>query len=376
MTSSLELVRARFREVHGDHPMSPDDDAAVRVAMEPLADESVLAHVAAGRLPLPAYLLSDGTPMVPPGFLHPVEWAGGIERLHEWFVHYWEPDEQATAEQAWGDWLAGRYFWLAPATPYTIRKAARLLDQARWAVARLTEHPRDPVGRGSLDEAADGLERLLGPDTGYDRLRSGGATVRDTWVDGVRRGHLAVAPPQLPIRTERLLLRDHRPEDVADVFAYYGRDDVATYLLYDAWSRADFDDRFRQWDSGEGKTFGFVIEHDGRVVGDVVLMFRGASQAELGWVIHPGVGGRGFATEATRVLLDLAFDHYGFHRVYAELDARNTASARLCERLGMRREALRLRDYWSKGEWTDTLQYAVLAEEWPPRAARGPEEEN
>jgi RimJ/RimL family protein N-acetyltransferase len=63
-------------------------------------------------------------------------------------------------------------------------------------------------------------------------------------------------------------------------------------------------------------------------------------------------------------MIDLAFDHYGVHRVTAQLDARNARSAALCERLGMRRESHKLRDFWSKGEWTDSFEYAVLAEEW------------
>ena len=49
----------------------------------------------------------------------------------------------------------------------------------------------------------------------------------------------------------------------------------------------------------------------------------------------------------------------------AQLDARNTASARLCERLGMTLEAHLRQDWWSKGEWTDTLVYGLLADEWP-----------
>jgi hypothetical protein len=30
----------------------------------------------------------------------------------------------------------------------------------------------------------------------------------------------------------------------------------------------------------------------------------------------------------------------------------------------MRRESHRLADFWSKGEWTDTYEYALLASEW------------
>jgi RimJ/RimL family protein N-acetyltransferase len=88
------------------------------------------------------------------------------------------------------------------------------------------------------------------------------------------------------------------------------------------------------------------------------------SQVEVGWSLDPRFHGRGIATEGARVIIDLAFGHYAAHRVTAQLDARNDRSAALCERLGMRRESHKLRDYWSKGEWTDSVEYAVLADEW------------
>jgi RimJ/RimL family protein N-acetyltransferase len=48
----------------------------------------------------------------------------------------------------------------------------------------------------------------------------------------------------------------------------------------------------------------------------------------------------------------------------AQLDPRNAASARLCDRLGMRREAYFREDMWFEGEWGDTAVYALLAAEW------------
>ena len=78
----------------------------------------------------------------------------------------------------------------------------------------------------------------------------------------------------------------------------------------------------------------------------------------------PRHAGRGYATEAARAVLRMAFEHYGLRRVVANLDARNDRSAALCERLGMRRETHRLGDFWSKGRWTDSYEYALLREEW------------
>lgn len=169
--------------------------------------------------------------------------------------------------------------------------------------------------------------------------------------------------PPLPVRTERLVLRLREDRDLDDLHALYGREDVARYLLHDALTRDQLEQRLAERASEEG--LGLVLELDGRVVGEVALVLRRPRVAELAWVVHPDVGGRGLATEAVRALLDLGFGHLGLHRVYAELDVRNEASRRLCVRLGMRQEGHRLQDFWSKGEWTDSYEFALLASEWP-----------
>lgn len=109
-----------------------------------------------------------------------------------------------------------------------------------------------------------------------------------------------------------------------------------------------------------------MIEREGDVIGDVALWVTDDTGrcAEIGWVMRADAHGHGYATEAVRAVLDLAFGTYGLHRVAAQLDPRNTASARLCERVGMRREAHLRQDCFSKGEWTDTWIYGLLAEEW------------
>jgi RimJ/RimL family protein N-acetyltransferase len=64
------------------------------------------------------------------------------------------------------------------------------------------------------------------------------------------------------------------------------------------------------------------------------------------------------------VLLGIGFGSMRLHRIAARCDARNLASARLMERLGMRREAHLVQNELVKGEWTDELVYAIRAVEW------------
>ena len=69
-------------------------------------------------------------------------------------------------------------------------------------------------------------------------------------------------------------------------------------------------------------------------------------------------------------MLQLAFDELGMRRMIARIDARNTASARVLEKLGMRREAHLIQNELFKGEWTDEYDYALLADEWMSNPTR------
>ena len=85
----------------------------------------------------------------------------------------------------------------------------------------------------------------------------------------------------------------------------------------------------------------------------------------LWFVTAPQDGGRGYATEAAGAMLAFAFEELKLHRVYGDCDARNIASARVMEKLGMRREQHGVRDSWhAELGWIDGFTYGILAEEW------------
>lgn len=180
------------------------------------------------------------------------------------------------------------------------------------------------------------------------------------------------ADPLLPIRTERLTLRAHTEGDLDSLLAYYGDPDVARYLLTPPWTAklapARLAERVpRTGVDSPSRALAVVVEHEGRAIGDVALWAADAPGAigEIGWTFHPDAGGRGLATEAAAAILEIAFAHYGMHRVVAQMDSRNTSSAALCERLGMQLETRGREDWWSKGEWSSSLVYAALSSDRP-----------
>jgi RimJ/RimL family protein N-acetyltransferase len=178
-----------------------------------------------------------------------------------------------------------------------------------------------------------------------------------------------------PLRTERLLVRAMVAGDVDDVHAYHSREDVCQYLPYQPRTRQEVVEKVARNAAeltlaAEGDYWQLAVERidsPGRVIADVFFALRSIDSAggEIGWVQNPDHFGHGYMTEAAGAVLTLAFTAIGLHRVYAQLDPRNTASIALCKRLGMREEAHFVEDLWLGDEWGSTGIYAILARDWP-----------
>lgn len=161
----------------------------------------------------------------------------------------------------------------------------------------------------------------------------------------------------MEIRTARLLLRRPRLDDLDAMFEMMS-DPVA--MRY--WSTLPHADRevTRLWleqkiartaDGGED----FVIEHEGRVIGDV-----GAGRLpDFGFMLRQDCWGKGFATEASRAFIDHAFRNTAATELRADVDPRNTASLRVLDRLGFVETGRAERTFLLGDEWCDSV-YLVL----------------
>jgi RimJ/RimL family protein N-acetyltransferase len=178
--------------------------------------------------------------------------------------------------------------------------------------------------------------------------------------------------------TERLVLRPYSLADYDAFHDLHGRDDVARYL---PWETRDAEASRKALErhqtvvldkDADGMTLAGFDKVSGRLVGEFVLFLRSVEHrgGEVGYVLHPDFWGRGLATEGARAMLEIGFDLMGMHRIIARIDARNTGSAAVLERLGMRREALLVKNEWFKGEWGDEADYALLDEEWASSGTR------
>jgi RimJ/RimL family protein N-acetyltransferase len=180
----------------------------------------------------------------------------------------------------------------------------------------------------------------------------------------------------LELDGERVRLRPFTADDFDALLAIQSRADVARWLYWEPRSadevRAALDRKIRGTSfqrDGDSLSFAVVLKETSDVIGDGSLFMVSAEhrQGEIGFVFHPDHHGRGYATETARLLLRLAFEEFGLHRVIGRLEPRNEASARVLGRLGMRKEAHFVENEFVKGEWQSELVYALLDHEWRAR---------
>jgi ribosomal-protein-alanine N-acetyltransferase len=145
------------------------------------------------------------------------------------------------------------------------------------------------------------------------------------------------------LRTERLLLRRPRPDDVAAMHAilsdplamrYWSSLPHASMAQTERWIAATIE-AIRA-----GKSDDFVIARNGQLIG-------------------PAAWGKGYAREALEVLIARAFTVTGHSEIRAEADPRNERCLHLLDRLGFRETGRAERTWQIGGEWSDSMYLAL-----------------
>ena len=183
-------------------------------------------------------------------------------------------------------------------------------------------------------------------------------------------------PKWLPLRTERLILREFRASDLSDIHAYAVSRRVTRFMDWGPNTLEEtktFLDRHlaeqNTWPRG-GVNIAIEVAAEGRLIGSIRLGVVDAKTrtGDFGYSIHHDYWNRGFTTEAAAALLQVGFETLGLRRIFATCDVRNTGSWTVMEKLGMRREAMFRQDVRSRTGWRDSYLYAILAAEWRRQA--------
>lgn len=178
--------------------------------------------------------------------------------------------------------------------------------------------------------------------------------------------------PDLPLETERLELRDYVAQDWAAVHRYNRSEAFCRYLPIAPQTpdttKAFLEQALHQQRQTPRLEYSLAVIDKalGKPIGGVRIGIKeGADRvASIGYAFDPEYWGRGCATEAVGRIVVLGFEHFGLHRVFALCDPENTGSIGVLEKLGMRREGHLRKQMLIRGEWRDSLLYAIIEEEY------------
>lgn len=171
---------------------------------------------------------------------------------------------------------------------------------------------------------------------------------------------------------ERIILRELEKEDWKAVHTYASQEIVSQYQLWgpntekesmayvkEAMNDAKIHPRVRF-------AFAVVEKQSGEMIGAGELFIRSSinREGEIGYVIHPGYWGSGYATETATILISFGFSTLKLHRIFATCDPRNKASEKVLLKIPMTLEGRIRESILLKDGWRDSLLFSTLDHEW------------
>lgn len=168
------------------------------------------------------------------------------------------------------------------------------------------------------------------------------------------------------MESERLILRPVLLDDAEDMYEYTS-DEETTRFLYEPHkdlnqTKSVIANYFVKESIGK---YAMVLKETGKMIGAIEFRVHDYNKSgELGYTLNRHYWGKGYATEAGRVILKLAFELLDLERVFAEYEVGNSASGKLLSRLGMKHEANLRRNHMVKGVLVDSAYCSILKEEY------------
>ena len=110
----------------------------------------------------------------------------------------------------------------------------------------------------------------------------------------------------------------------------------------------------------------FIIEKkDGTKIGNILHFTHPMTNVlEIGTFLIPSERGKGYAVEATHLILDYLFLSKNIVRIQAGTQAENIASQKALEKCGFTKEGIHRKEMFNRGKWVDICIYSILREEW------------
>ena len=144
---------------------------------------------------------------------------------------------------------------------------------------------------------------------------------------------------RIHLETERLIMRNLTPDDYQSVFLWCGDPDVARYMVYPVYTKAE---DVKAWietlspDDPDEYEAGIVLKGTGELVGSGGIYYHPEDDLwNIGYNLRKDQWGHGYAVEMIRGLLELVQSQRDVRGIIGSFANENFRSKRVMEKLGM-----------------------------------------
>ncbi len=178
------------------------------------------------------------------------------------------------------------------------------------------------------------------------------------------------------IKTKRLTIRDHIPEDLESLHNLLSDEEVMYYLPEIKTntieeSKSDLDQAIIEAKKGKDrlKYYFAILDKNNNYIGEIGYSVINSSPGgdkniHLGYFIHKKCWGKGITTEAVRAIIEYAFLSGNVHKIETGCLRDNIASEKIMIKCGFTREAEKKDYLFLDGKWRDRVEYGLLKKEY------------
>lgn len=170
------------------------------------------------------------------------------------------------------------------------------------------------------------------------------------------------------IKGKRINLRSLRLSDAEDIVNYCNHKDMARYTenIPYPYKKKNAIEFIKQSQSGVRKKTGYElgIELNGKIIGSMSLLKLDPIKAEIGYALGKKYWGKGYATEAGKLIIKYGFKKLKLKRIWARVAEPNIASQRLLKKVGFKHEGVLRKNMYKYGKYMNEVRFGLLKEEW------------
>lgn len=172
------------------------------------------------------------------------------------------------------------------------------------------------------------------------------------------------------LETERLILRELRPDDAEAVMVIRGDYQVTKYNTGEAyeflWQAQDLIAGIAvEYAQKREIRWGMTLKPRDTVIGLCGFNYwsRRDHRASIGYDLAHAYWGQGIMPEALRAILHFGFQQMGLNRIEADTSLYNTNSQQVLRKLGFQQEGHQREQYYENGSYHDLLLFSLLKNE-------------